>query len=134
MVTVSAVFLACYDAVQRGELIHRRNSRDKEFHFQDWVGSRIDETGFSREATKRNKYPDYIMGQHLEGYEVKGLETPGRQLDFDCNSQLATGLHDGRSVYYIFGRYPKKPEGDNFPVLDLVICHGDFLNAHHDYV
>lgn len=74
------------------------------------------------------------MSDHLEGYEVKGLENPGRQADFDCNSQLATGVHDGRDVYYIFGRYPKKPEGDQFPVLDLVVCHGDFLNAHHEYV
>ena len=23
---------------------------------------------------------------------------------------------------------------DRYPVLDLVVCHGDFLNAHHDYV
>ncbi|MEU9556069.1 hypothetical protein [Streptomyces fumanus] len=127
------VFLSCYEAMQRGELIHRRNRRDKEFHFQDWVGRRITETGFAWEVTKRNKYPDYIMTDHPEGYEVKGLETPGRELSFDCNSQLATGMHEGRSVYYVFGRYPKKPAADRFPVLDLVICHGDFLNAHRDY-
>ncbi|MEU6310078.1 hypothetical protein [Streptomyces sp. NPDC047014] len=134
MVTVVSVFLSCYEAMQRGELIHRRSRRDKEFHFQDWVGERITETGLLWEETKRNKYPDYIMIDYLEGYEVKGLEAPGRQADFDCNSQLATGRHGDRSVYYIFGRYPKEFEGDQFPVLDLVICHGDFLNAHHHYV
>jgi hypothetical protein len=34
----------------------------------------------------------------------------------------------------VFGRYPAEPDGDSYPVLDLVICHGDFLNADHDYV
>jgi hypothetical protein len=31
------------------------------------------------------------------------------------------------------GVYPAEPDGDSFPVLDLVICHGDFLNADHEY-
>jgi hypothetical protein len=34
----------------------------------------------------------------------------------------------------VFGRYPKEPDGNTYPVLDLVICHGDFLNADHEYV
>lgn len=34
----------------------------------------------------------------------------------------------------MFGRYPSKPDGSTFPVIDLVITHGDFLNADHDYV
>ena len=34
----------------------------------------------------------------------------------------------------MFGRYPASPDGDTYPVLDLVICHGDFLNADHEYV
>ena len=33
----------------------------------------------------------------------------------------------------MFGRYPRQPDGDRYPVLDLVICHGDFLNADHKY-
>ena len=31
------------------------------------------------------------------------------------------------------GVYPAEPDGNSFPVLDLVICHGDFLNADHEY-
>jgi hypothetical protein len=50
------------------------------------------------------------------------------------NSQVPTGLHNGRTVYYVFGRYPKHPDGDSYPVLDLVLCHGDLLNADHEYV
>lgn len=69
-----------------------------------------------------------------EGYEVKGLAYPGRWLNYDSNSQVPTGLHNGRTIYYVFGRYPKQPDGNSYPVLDLVICHGDFLNADHQYV
>lgn len=69
-----------------------------------------------------------------EGFEVKGLAYPGRELNYDCNSQVPSGEHNGRTIYYVFGRYPEQPDGDSYPVLDLVLCHGDFLNARHDYV
>jgi hypothetical protein len=35
---------------------------------------------------------------------------------------------------YVFGRYPKNPDGKTYPVIDLVLCHGNFLNADHEYV
>ena len=41
---------------------------------------------------------------------------------------------NGRTIFYVFGRYPAEPDGDSYPLLDLVICHGDFLNADHMYV
>jgi hypothetical protein len=69
-----------------------------------------------------------------EGYEIKGLAYPGREVNYDCNSQVPTGGHNGRTIYYVFGRYPAEADGDQYPVLDLVICHGDFLNADHDDV
>jgi hypothetical protein len=69
-----------------------------------------------------------------DGYELKGLAYPGRDASFDSNSQVPTGFHNGRTIYYVFGRYPKEPDGNCYPVLDLVLCHGDFLNADHDYV
>lgn len=34
----------------------------------------------------------------------------------------------------MFGRYPAEIDEDRYPVVDLVICHGDFLNADHEYV
>ena len=67
------------------------------------------------------------------GFELKGLEFPGRWASFDCNSQVCTGFHNGRSIYYVFGSYPTSKE-NTYPVLDLVICHGNFLNARHDYI
>ncbi len=47
---------------------------------------------------------------------------------------MPSGYHNGRAIYYVFGRYPAQPDGNRYPVLDLVICHGDFLNADHQYV
>ena len=81
----------------------------------------------------RNTYPDFRLVASTVGFELKGLEFPGRIADFDCNSQVSTGLHNGRTIYYVFGRYPKSKE-NTYPVLDLVICHGNFLNARHDYI
>ena len=59
---------------------------------------------------------------------------PGREATYDCNSQVPSGCHNGRTIYYVFGRYPAQPDGNRYPVLDLVICHGDLLNADHQYV
>ncbi len=69
-----------------------------------------------------------------DGFEVKGLAYPGREANYDCNSQVPSGRHNGRTIFYIFGRYPPEPDGDSYPILDLVVCHGDFLNADHNYV
>ena len=65
---------------------------------------------------------------------MKGLAYPGRDADYDCNSQLPRGEHNGRQVFYVFGRYRKEPDGNQYPVLDLVVCHGSFLNAGNVYV
>ncbi|MDR3253855.1 MAG: hypothetical protein LBT07_02690 [Endomicrobium sp.] len=62
---------------------------------------------------------------------------PGRERDYDSNSQVPTGTHNGRQIYYVFGRYPadqtiysNHEDGTKeYPVVDLVICHGSFLNA-----
>lgn len=89
--------------------------------------------GLLFEIGGRNSYPDFRMVQSTDGFELKGLAYPGRDASFDSNSQVPTGHHNGRTIYYAFGRYPKSPDGNSYPVLDLVICHGDFLNADRDY-
>jgi len=131
---VLEVFQRCCEAVARGALIHRESKTDKEFHFQNWVQHRIDEAGLNYDIPGRNTYPDFRLVHFPEGYEVKGLAYPGRVADFDSNSQVPSGLHSGRTIFYIFGRYPEKPDGDSYPVMDLVLCHGDFLNATHEYI
>lgn len=128
------VFAACVEAIRGGKLIGRTSSRDKEFHFQEWFGDRLVETGLNFEVGARNTYPDFRLVASPEGFEVKGLAYPGRETNYDCNSQVPSGSHNGRTIYYVFGRYPAEPDGDEYPVLDLVICHGDFLNADHTYV
>ena len=132
--TIFAVFKSCVDAISKGELIVRESKSDKEFHFQNWIGKRLRETGLNYELGGRNSYPDFRMVNFPEGYEVKGLAYPGREVNYDCNSQLPNGRHNGRTIFYMFGRYPSIPDGDTYPVLDLTICHGDFLNADHEYV
>lgn len=128
------VFLACDMAVQKGILIHRVSRQDKEFHFQNWFSKRLDELGIHYDPPARNSYPDFRLVQMAEGYEVKGLAYPGREATYDSNSQVPSGFHNGRAIYYLFGRYPKDPDTDDYPAIDLVICHGDFLNADHTYV
>jgi hypothetical protein len=134
VLSIFRVFEQCATARRDGHLIERESRQDKEFHFQNWFHARLNETGLHHELGGRNSYPDFRMVASTEGYEVKGLAYPGRELNYDCNSQAPSGEHNGRVIYYVFGRYPAEPDGERFPVLDLVVCHGDFLNAQHDYV
>src|SRR6185295_7908077 len=136
------VFDQCVTAIHSGELIESESEKDKEFHFQNWFRSRLERLGLNFDEPGRNAYPDFRLVKFTEGYEVKGLKWPGRDANYDSNSQVPTGHHNGRQIFYVFGRYPADlnayPKQSNgrrqYPVVDLVICHGDFLNAHHDYV
>ena len=130
---VLTIFRLCVSAVRSGQLITRSNQNDKEFHFQNWFKARLVASNLKFEQGGRNSYPDFRLVEFLEGFELKGLAYPGRSANFDSNSQVPTGFHNGRTIYYVFGRYPKKPDGNSYPVMDLVICHGDFLNADHKY-
>lgn len=128
------VFMACHRAMVDRQLITRASRADKEFHFQNWFASRLGEAGVLHDQSGRNAYPDFVATQIPEGYEVKGLGWPGREANYDANSQVPAGSHNGRSIFYVFGRYPAGAVEDEYPVVDLVVCHGDFLNAHHEYV
>lgn len=132
--TVAAFFTACVVAVQHHRFIRRESRSDKEFHFQNWIKERFDETGLYYETGGRNSYPDFRLVTYPESYEVKGLAYPGGESTYDANSQVPSGHHNGRTIFYIFGRYPVNPDGNSYPLIDLVVCHGNFLNADHDYV
>lgn len=134
MSNASAIFKACVQAIQRGELIEREGRSDKEFHFQNWFKRRLEALNINFDSPGRNSYPDFRLVRFTEGFELKGLAYPGREADYDCNSQVPCGEHNGRQVYYVFGRYPVNPDGNRYPVLDLVLCHGSFLNADNTYV
>lgn len=128
------VYVRCADAIRANKLIRRESRQDKEFHFQNWFRARLGETPLNFEVGGRNTYPDFRLVASPDGFEVKGLAYPGREASYDCNSQVPSGSHNGRTIFYVFGRYPVEPDGDTYPVLDLVVCHGDFLNADHRYV
>ncbi len=128
------MFTKCVEAIQAGKLIERESKSDKEFHYQNWCKKRLEEIGEPFDSGGRNSYPDFSMVKQTHGFEIKGLAYPGRDANFDSNSQAPTGFHNGRTIYYVFGRYPKDPNENSYPVVDLAITHGDFLNADHDYV
>ena len=132
--SIVEAFLACDVAVQWGILVHRTSREDKEFHFQNWFRSRLDSIGIAYDPPARNAYPDFRLVAFTEGFEIKGLAYPGREASYDSNSQVPTGFHNGRTIYYLFGRYPSAPDADDYPVIDFVLCHGDFLNADHTYI
>jgi hypothetical protein len=128
------VFEACCSAIRKGVLTRRSSRDDKEFHFQNWFADRFRELGIQFDKPLRNSYPDFKVVEIPEGYEIKGLAYPGREANYDANSQVPSGHHNGRDIYYVFGRYPSDSSGNELPIVDLVVCHGDFLNADHDYV
>ena len=130
----AVIFKLCVEAIRDGQLIEREGRTDKEFHFQNWFEKRLLTLGLKFDQPGRNTYPDFRMVHSPEGYELKGLAYPGREASYDSNSQVPCGEHNGRQVYYVFGRYPKEPDGNTYPVLDLVLCHGTFLNADNEYV
>lgn len=133
--TVEKIFLEMDRARVQGDLIFKESHTDKEYHFQNWVGDRISACGIPFDDPGRNTYPDFRLVNEPLGIEVKGLAFPGRQDNYDSNSQVPTGHHNGRDVYYVFGRYPKSEAGvTEYPVIDLVMCHGSFLNSNSDYV
>jgi hypothetical protein len=132
--TAFDVFHRCAEAIRAHKLIRRESRQDKEFHFQNWFKARLAETKLNFEVGGRNSYPDFRLVAFTEGFEVKGLAYPGREANYDCNSQVPSGSHNGRTIFYVFGRYPSDPDGNTYPILDLVVCHGDFLNADHTYV
>ena len=134
MTNVSAIFKCCVQAIREGKLIEREGRTDKEFHFQNWFKRRLDDMRLDYDLPGRNTYPDFRLVHAPEGYELKGLGYPGREASYDSNSQVPCGEHNGRKIYYVFGRYPKEPDGNQYPVLDLVLCHGSFLNADNEYV
>ena len=134
MSLIPKVFKECVRAIRDEELIVRKDRNDKEFHFQNWFKARLQRIGADFDEPARNTYPDFRLVHYAEGYELKGLAYPGREADYDCNSQVPFGEHNGRQIFYVFGRYPKEPDGNQYPVLDLVVCHGSFLNADNTYV
>jgi len=100
------VFEQCVLAVQAGELIESVSAQDKEFHFQNWFKQRLASLTLHFDGSGRNTYPDFSIVEFMEGYEVKGLAWPGRERNYDSNSQVPTGKHNGRQIFYVFGRYP----------------------------
>jgi hypothetical protein len=111
-----------------------RSASDKEYGFQDWVRDRLIATGLGFQESGRNGYPDLKLTDTLDGFEVKSLAHPGRIETMDTNSRPPGGFHDGREIYYVFGRYIRDPVNSlTGKVRDLVLYHGDLVDPSRDY-
>jgi hypothetical protein len=93
------IFETCCKDINNGELISLESSHDKEFHFQNWFKKRLINANILHDANNRISYPDFILVNYPEGYELKGLAFPGRDKTYDSNSQVPTGLHNGRQIF-----------------------------------
>lgn len=81
MSLVCTVFKECVSAMRNGILIERNDRNDKEFHFQNWFKSRLDDVGENYDESGRNTYPDFKLVRYCEGFELKGLASgPGCRL------------------------------------------------------
>lgn len=109
------IFLGAQKAIVDGKLIYRSNRGDKEFHYQNWFSDRLDDLGILHEAGGRNSYPDFRLVRQTEGYELKGLAWPGRDASYDANSQVPSGLHNGRTVFYVFRSLPGQSRRERVP-------------------
>src|ERR1700680_3855874 len=90
------IFVRCADAIRVNKMISRESRQDKEFHFQNWFKARLCETKLNFEVGGRNTYPDFRLVASTDGFEVKGLAYPGREANYDSNSQVPSGNHNGR--------------------------------------
>ena len=91
--SVVDVFIDCCTAIRKGTLITRSSRQDKEFSFQNWFEDRLSSLKLNYDPPARNSYPDFRLVKIPEGYEVKGLAYPGRETNYDANSQMPTGFH-----------------------------------------
>ena len=131
LAVVERIFRAVSEE-HRARVVLERKGRDKEFFFQNWFTSVLENQGIAFDEPQRNAYPDYRLVHAPVGVELKGLELPGREATFDCNSQPPRGMHNGRTVFYIFGRY-ESTEQRELSLVDLCMFHGDLLDPHGWY-
>ena len=59
---------------------------------------------------------------------------PGRDANFDSNSQVPSGFHNGQDDLLRFRPLPEEARRQHLSRDRLVLCHGDFLNADHEYM
>jgi hypothetical protein len=104
--TIITVFRRCVESVRNCVLIERVSATDKEFHFQNWFKKRLEQTGLNFESGGRNTHPDFGLVKVANGFELKGLAYPGRDASLDSNSQVPTGFHNGRHIYYEHAVWP----------------------------
>lgn len=62
---------------------------------------RLESLGVHFDEGGRNTYPDFCLVEKTEGFEIKGLAYPGREKNYDANSNVPSGFHNGL-LYFMF--------------------------------
>ncbi len=117
-----------------GRSLSERIDATKNFIFKD--GSKPGSTGLERISTSLDGIPILTFSSFTmrKAMRLKGWHTPdGKPATIAIARFLKESISE-HQILYVFGRYPRDPDGDKYPVFDLVICHGDFLNADNAYV
>jgi hypothetical protein len=136
MLAVAEVFLACDQAVGNGVSLRPPDPGQSGSPFQNWFEDSLRHAGLRNRRLGKNSWPDFVLEDFDEGYELKGLIVGkgGRWRDFDANSRLPKGTHEGRQIFYVFGRYPRVGGPQGVSLSDLVICEGSFLSREGQLV
>jgi hypothetical protein len=125
---IADVFVACDTAVENRVPLRPPDPQSAGSPFQNWFEDCLRHAGIANHPLGSRSFPDFVLDDSAEGFELKGLVHPGREGSFDANSQLPKGEHGGYQIYYVFGRYPKDAEKDRAGLSDLLIVHGSLLS------
>lgn len=125
---IADVFVACDTAVENRVPLRPPDPQSAGSPFQNWFEDSLGHAGISNHSLGSRQFPDFVLDNSPEGFELKGLVCPGREGTFDANSQLPKGEHEGNSIFYVFGRYPKDADKNRKGLADLLIVHGSLLS------
>lgn len=125
--SVEDVFKRTAEAIESGRPSASRGLGTKGPRFRDWFGERLDEAGQAYLRPGRGRSSDFQVVDSGDRYYSKGLPHPGRGPMYHAHDANERALPDGHNIYYVVGRYRAGTEGSQFRVLDLIMCHREFL-------
>jgi hypothetical protein len=131
--TAHTIFQQCVEAIRQGVLIERESAQTKS-SISKIVSRSTHRDRLNFEARRPKFLSRFSNGATTEGYEIKGLLIPAAMLRSIQTVRFLQALIMGEVFTMCLADTRRKPDGNRYPVLDLVICHGAFLNADHEYV
>jgi hypothetical protein len=72
---ILTVFAHCIRAIHSGKLIHRTSRQDKEFHFQDWFRTRLEESGLHYKRKSTELWKPWLITSTNRGHNLRAPTT-----------------------------------------------------------